>query len=635
MAIIPLQTARVSNYLRTSLSLSTITSSQRKLLEVENQISTGVRLNAPSDDPGNAQIAIALQRTLERRQAYSDNLTNAESRLSLVDSTLGDVTSILQEVQSLASANVGSDVTEEQRQSAAAVVRSLYSQLLTLANRQTGNLYLFGGDKSTSQPYVDSGGGVKFVGSSGTLKNVVDEGTEIPITVDGTRIFGGTSTYVQGASLSPNAIGSSRLSDLNGAQNQGIRPGSILISDGTQSRQIDLTSANTLDDVVSAINASGIATASITNGAITLSGSPTQTLSVAEVGGNQTARDLGLFTAAPNPAGVPISGQNLSARVTNITPISSLLSGTGLNLTSGITIFNGVTTTNVDFTGATTVEDIINRINGSGSGALARINADGTGIDVVNPTQGTALTVTDNGGTLASQLGIRSLSGSTSLKALNNGRGVQLATGADIRVTAKDGTTYDVDLNSASTLQDVVSLINTATGGTVTASFSNTGNGILLTDSTGGTGSLSITSLNFTTAAQDLGFTTSTTGTTLQAADTNPVRSTGVFDSLLRLAAAFENNDSNEITSAAEALQSDLDRVVRVRGENGALVKEVENRKDSLEDQNLVTQSLLSEIIDTDYTSAIAKYQLLQTTLEASYRTTSTISQLSLMDYLR
>lgn len=635
MAIIPLQTARVSNYLRSTLSLSTMTTTQRQLLEVQNQLATGVRINAPSDDPGNAQIAISLQRTLQRRDAYADNLTVANNRLSLVDSTLGDVSDILQQVQSLASANVGSDVTAEARTSAAAVVRSLYSQMLTLANRQTGNLYLFGGDKSTAAPYVDTSGGVKFVGSSGVLTNVVDEGTEVPITVDGTKVFGGTSTSVQGADLSPNAVGATRLADMNGAQGEGIRPGSVLISDGTQSRQVDLSEADTLKDVVDAINATGLVTASITNGAITLTGTATQSISVSEVGGNQTARDLGIYTATPNAAGVPVTGTNLDARVTNLTPITSLLSGTGLNLANGITIFNGVTTTNLSFAGATTVQDILNTINGSGSGALARINAAGNGIDVVNPTQGTALTISDNGGTLASQLGIRSLAAATELSVLNNGRGVQTATGADIRVTDKNGATYDVDLNSANTMQDVVNLINTATGGNVTASFSNTGNGILLTDSTGGTGSLSVTSLNFTTAAADLGFTTPSTGTTLQSADTNSIRAKGVFDSLLRLADAFEKNDQSGITSAAEALKDDLDRVVRVRGETGALVKEMEARSDALEDQNLVTKSLLSDIMDTDYSSAIAKYQLLQTVLQANYQTTSTLSQLSLIDYLR
>ena len=61
MAILPLQLARVSNLLRTSVATQSIASTQQQLLEVQNQLSTGKRLNAPSDDPGSAAIAEQLR----------------------------------------------------------------------------------------------------------------------------------------------------------------------------------------------------------------------------------------------------------------------------------------------------------------------------------------------------------------------------------------------------------------------------------------------------------------------------------------------------------------------------------------------------------------------------------------------
>jgi len=274
MAILPLQTARVSNFLRSTLSLSTIATTQRQLLEVQNQLSTGQRLFAPSDDPGAAAIAIQLQRTLERRESYADNLSAARSRLSLVDSTLGDVTDILQQVQSLASANVGSDVTGDQRASAAAVARSLYSQALSLSNRQVNGFFIFGGDRGTTAPYVESAGGVRFAGSSSVLSNAVDESTSIDISVAGDRVFGGSSNAVLGTNLGPNVTPQARLVDLRGAGGlaAGIARGAILISDGTQSRLVDLSSSDTVDDVVRTINATGLVTASVSGQGLPLTG---------------------------------------------------------------------------------------------------------------------------------------------------------------------------------------------------------------------------------------------------------------------------------------------------------------------------------------------------------------------------
>src|SRR5829696_4305547 len=105
MAIVPIQLARVSNLLRSSVSQGQITRTQQDLLKVQNQLSTGRKLNAPSDDPGAAAIVQQLQKTLEQREAYLSNLQHAESHLSEADSSMGDLTGLLQEALEIASAN--------------------------------------------------------------------------------------------------------------------------------------------------------------------------------------------------------------------------------------------------------------------------------------------------------------------------------------------------------------------------------------------------------------------------------------------------------------------------------------------------------------------------------------------------
>ena len=123
MAILPLQLARVSNLLRSNLGSNAISSTQQRLLRVQNELTTGNRINVPSDDPGGAAVAQQLQKLLEQREAYANNLKHAQSHLSEVDSTLGDLTALIQEAQTIASANVGSDVTADMRASAAAVIK--------------------------------------------------------------------------------------------------------------------------------------------------------------------------------------------------------------------------------------------------------------------------------------------------------------------------------------------------------------------------------------------------------------------------------------------------------------------------------------------------------------------------------
>jgi len=639
MAILPLQLARVSNLLRANLGTSNINRTQQQLLEVQNQLSTGERLNLPSDDPGDSAIVQQLQKLLEQRKAYSDNLQHAQSQLGEVDSSLGDLTDLIQQAQQIASANVGSDVSADERTSAAAIVKSLQSQALSVGNKQFEGVFLFAGDRSTDAPFVEDVGGVKFVGDSNVLTNVYDENTKLPFMVDGAEVFGALSSRMKGSvDLTPNLTLSTRIVDVKGAGNTGVHLGSIQVSDGTTTKIIDLSNADSIGDVKNAIDAAGVGgiTAGIAadGNSIALNATAADNITVTEVGNGTTAADLGILQTTPQGAGVAVDGANIGPKVTNLTKLADLKGGAGIDL-SGLVLTNGQSTANVGLAGATTVEDLLNAVNGSKTGVQASINDAGDGIDLVNPTQGVGLTIGENGGTTAADLGIRSLAPSTKLSELNGGKGVSTSSGAELQVTRQDGTTFQVEIGSAQTIQDVIDAINTAdAGGGVTASFATQGNGIVLTDTTTGPGQLSVTSINFSTAAKDLGLDQAASGGTLTAKDTNQIEVPGVFGNLQKLRQALEASDQQGITAAAEGLKEDYDRIVRVRGETGARVQELESRQTSLSGENLSTTNLLSSLKDTDFTEAISRFQTLQTALQASMQTTARVLNLSLMDFL-
>ena len=420
MAILPLQLARVSNLLRSNIANQTISRTQQSLLEVQNQLSTGKRLNAPSDDPGTAAIVQQLQKTLQQRKGYADNLSHAGSQLGEVDATFGDITALLQQAQTIASANVGSDVTQDQRQGAATIVQSLNSQLLSLANKQFGGVYLFGGDQATQPPFVSEAGGVRFVGSSRPLENVYDEHTQLAFMVNGDAVFGARSTRVQGtADLTPGLSSDTRVTDLNGTTGHGVRLGSIRLGNGTTSTVVDLSHADTASDVVRAINAAGVGSISASLGAsggLQLSGGATDNITVEEVGGGTTASDLGILETGGAGSGIPLTGQSVAPRLILLTPLSSLRGGAGIDLSGGMIITNGQASATIDLSTAQTVEDLLNAINGAGIQVSASINAAGTGINIINPTQGPQMTIAENGGTTAADLGIRSFSPAAQLK---------------------------------------------------------------------------------------------------------------------------------------------------------------------------------------------------------------------------
>ena len=122
-------------------------------------------------------------------------------------------------------------------------------------------------------------------------------------------------------------------------------------------------------------------------------------------------------------------------------------SGIDLDRTSGIRIVNGNQTYTITFENAETIDDLLNKINHSDAGVLAEINPDGNGIQVRLTLSGSELYIGENGGTTASQLGIRTLTGDTSLANLNAGKGVRTNTGSDFAITRRDGVVIPVDLD--------------------------------------------------------------------------------------------------------------------------------------------------------------------------------------------
>jgi flagellar hook-associated protein 3 FlgL len=635
MAILPLGTDRVSSLMHSMLTSQQIDGTQSELTTLENELSTGLAVSQPSDNPSAAAVIMQLQQTLTRTGSYSDTINSTTAQLSQSDSSLGTLTNLLQQAQQIASADVGSTTTPSQRQADVAVVQSIYNQALSIANQTYNGQYLFGNATGGSNPFVESNGTVQYTGPAQTLTNQVGDNYSLTFQVNGAAVFGSlTSSVVGSTNVSPSLTPQTRLSDLGGANNMGVMPGLITVSNGTVTKSVDLSAASSIGDVVSLINQAGVGTiaASITGQGLTLTGGATENIVVT----GQPATDLGIATPPTGEGvGTPVTGSSVNPKVTAITPLSTLNDGAGLD-SSGLVISNGGVPKTITWPAGGTVQDLLDAVNGAGLGVNAQINSAGTGINVVNITQGTSLSIGENGGQSAAQLGLQTLSATTQVSQLNKGAGLQTAGGTtpDFQITARDGTVIPVALGSPTTVQDVLNTINGATGGKVVASLATTGSGIVLTDTTGGTGTLSVTSLNNSSAANQLGLTTTASGATLTGTDTGAQTSTGVFANLQALMNSLQSGNIQGITAAGGGISTDTQRVINYQGQAGAVEKSLTSQQTSLVSQNTATNSLLSQLQDADYATVITQYTTLQTALQASLETAAQSSQISLLNYL-
>ncbi len=240
-----------------------------------------------------------------------------------------------------------------------------------------------------------------------------------------------------------------------------------------------------------------------------------------------------ISTGFVDPTSVKVGGGTITieeggGELSSQTPLSALNGGAGVRRGQfRITDRSGKSDV-IDITNAVSLDDVVRKINTSlDISVRAKIDHDGIVLsDTSGQTTGN-LVVQDLGdGNAAADLGlvnnvadtvitgtsINFLGRATTLSSLNDARGVRDANGAaDFRIVDSHGAAHDVTIHNLANLGQVADAINSATSGAVKASLANGAHGITLTDSAGG--SLSVSALNNSQAAADLGIQSSGSGT--------------------------------------------------------------------------------------------------------------------------
>jgi len=644
MAIGPINVSRVSQNMRTNFAIGTLQQNQLDLFATQSRIASGRSFATPSENPVAAARVLDLTQAMQRQEQFTANLRHGDNVLAAADDAITEINSLLVEAQTIASKNVSNLVSADERRADAELIAGIRRQLQAVGNRLFDGRYLFAGRDTTESPFVEVLGGVAYTGDTGYLLTRVNEDASAAINMPGNVLFGALSHRIAtDADLTPVLTASTRLDEVGGATGQGIRAGSLVISDESAGIfSVDLSSADTVGDIVESINAAAESAGSRLTAQISTIGIDITpggaAVSIGDTSGGTVAADLGILTNTPTTD--RIVGEDLAPRLTRLTPVEELMGGVGIDLDGGLIVTNGPRTVTVDLSTAETVQDIINTINNSDVFVLARINEAGTGIDLFNQVSGTSLMIGENGGTTAAALGIRTYDASTPLESLNFGRGLNLTEGLDdLRITAQDGSTFDVNLDDAATVGDVIDLLGAAAaaaGVSVDASLSEVGNGIRLVDGSGGSGVLTVSPLNQSSAADGLGLIVpmDAGATELVGEDRNPTRTDGIFSALVELESALSTDNTQEIALAAERLGPLTEEVTRNHGIIGAQSQSMRSQLNQMQNAAATSEVFLSEVRDLDYAEAVTRLQQSMTQLQVSMQVNAQLLSLSLMDFL-
>lgn len=166
---------------------------QSDLSKTQLQLASGQRLLSPADDPSAATRVLELDSMLTTVAQYQRNADMAESRLRREEDVLGGAGDILQRVRELAVRAVNGSLSAGDRQAIAEEVEQHLDGLFALGNaRDTNGEYIFGGYRTDTEPFSDSGGGIyTYNGDQGQRRLQIGSARQVASNDPGDAVFMG------------------------------------------------------------------------------------------------------------------------------------------------------------------------------------------------------------------------------------------------------------------------------------------------------------------------------------------------------------------------------------------------------------------------------------------------------------
>ncbi len=618
-----------------------------RFLEMQTQMSSGRRINNPSDDPVGTIRDLDYRAELSKNLQYRGAIDQALNWMGSYENDLEDINSMLSNARELAVAMSNGTYDEEARQASANEVKSILDRILQLSNDEIEGKSIFGGFRTNIRPLQLSSTGARYMGDTGNIDFQIDAASKLPVNLIGSDVFLKAVTVLgENADLNIGLTGASLLANLDGGNGITMPPGTIRIDDLNLgiSSTVNLSSATTINDIINLVNAQ-LAVDGVTN-----------------------------LTAALGPEGNNIkfiTSQN--GLISNQTSVSRLNNGSGLQLVPGqFTVTDGVgTNVQINMSNVSSIGDAIAAFNSQMSSAginnvTMQINAGGTGLEIndsnavplglrideisthstianglgilgaINPqlvgqdlNPVVSFNITDTAGNTASQLGIRDsftsdlvgndlnpiLTVASLVSDFNNGNG--LAIGELIIKQGERSRVIDLGNPLIVTVQDMLDAINNS-GLAITASLNADNSGIQIVNNDPNR-SLIVEEVSSGKTAKNLGL----------------FGATDLMGTVMILLNALENNDQAGTGLLLEHIDNSLEHLLNQRATVGARSLRLESTHSRLVSQDLNFTKLLSDVEDADLTKVLTELATFENNYQAALMASARIVQPSLLDFMK
>ena len=139
---------RITNSMMISRAMRNQSNNLRNMDKWNNDLNAMTHLHKPSDDPVKVGRTLRLQSEITLSTQYSDNLDSAKAWLETTESSLSEVTKVMQRIRELANQGANGVLKEDDKSKISQEIGQLREHLITVSNQTYTGRHIFSGYRS-------------------------------------------------------------------------------------------------------------------------------------------------------------------------------------------------------------------------------------------------------------------------------------------------------------------------------------------------------------------------------------------------------------------------------------------------------------------------------------------------------
>jgi flagellar hook-associated protein 3 FlgL len=180
---------RITQQMTAQDLLSNINQALDRIDTTQQELSTGKKINQPSDNPYGTSLALQLNNQIANLGSYSNNVTDGTGWAQAGNAALSDITNAVQRIRELVVQASNGTQTQADMSASAAEVNQLIDQIKQDANTQYNGQYIFSGAATTTAPYP-SGSGDAYAGDTGQVTRQIGPNSSLAVNANLSSVLG-------------------------------------------------------------------------------------------------------------------------------------------------------------------------------------------------------------------------------------------------------------------------------------------------------------------------------------------------------------------------------------------------------------------------------------------------------------